>query len=63
MTVDVTPRRCQKFKTRPGETFRWISSTGDSGTVTADQAGLVTVPRLVIKPESKTTLTIRRPGG
>jgi hypothetical protein len=63
MTVDVTPRRCQKFKARPGEKFRWISSAGDSGTVTADQAGLVTVPTVVIKPESKTTLTIRRTGG
>jgi hypothetical protein len=60
MTVDVTPRRCQKFKPEPGERFKWSSSTGGSGTVTADQWGLVTVEKLVIRPGAAAKLTINR---
>jgi hypothetical protein len=59
MMVDVTPRRCQKFKARPGATYRWTTSTGGSGTVTADPWGLVTVAKVVLKPGMATTLTIR----
>ena len=33
MTVDVTPRRCQKFKLKPGTECKWTTSTGASGTV------------------------------
>jgi hypothetical protein len=58
MTVDVTPRRCQKFKPRPSETIRWTSSTGDSGTAVVDAAGLVTVPQLRIRPDEATVLTL-----
>jgi hypothetical protein len=60
MTVDVTPRRCQKYKARPGDSFRWTASTGGSGVVTADEHGLVTVPRVVIQPGKGTTLRIDR---
>ncbi|MHC4915841.1 MAG: prolyl oligopeptidase family serine peptidase [Planctomycetota bacterium] len=60
MTVDVTPRRCQQFKPKPGESFKWSSSTGGSGTVKADANGLVTVEKLVIKPGAATTLTITK---
>jgi len=69
-TVDVTPRRCQAFKPEPGKTCAWenISFADpakpekvDSGALTADKHGLVTVKafkvgaaglgnRLVIKP-------------
>ena len=48
-TMDVTPRRCQRFKAKPGEVFRWTSaraSDGEavqSGTATADRWGLVTL--------------------
>jgi hypothetical protein len=59
MTADVTPRRCQQFKPRPGSTYRWTASTGATGTVVADQWGLVTVPKVVIKPGLATTLTIQ----
>jgi len=59
MTVDVTPRRCQKFKLKPGAECKWTTSTGASGTVAADQWGLVTVPKVVIKAEMGTVLTIQ----
>jgi hypothetical protein len=59
MTADVTPRRCQKFKPKPGDTLRWAASTGESGTVVADRWGLVTVPKVVIRPGEATTLAIQ----
>jgi hypothetical protein len=60
MTVDVTPRRCQNFKAKPGQNFNWTSSLGDKGTVTADKNGLVTVAKLKIKAGEATTLTIAK---
>jgi len=60
MTVDVTPRRCQKFKAKPGQKFKWSSSLGDSGSVTADKNGLVTVSKLKIKAGAATTLSISK---
>src|SRR5262249_19402982 len=58
MTVDVTPRRCQQFKPRPGDQIRWTTSNGDSGTVAADKWGLVTVSRINIKAGKATVLTL-----
>ena len=43
-TVDVTPRRCQHFKAKPGDGFTWSTGGGQSGRVVADRLGLVTVP-------------------
>lgn len=60
MTVDVTPRRCQQFKAKPGEKFTWTASTGEEGEVTADKWGLVTIEKLKIDPGKATTLTITR---
>jgi len=60
MTVDVTPRRCQRFKPKPGEKLTWTSSTGDTGQVVADRWGLVTVEKLKIQPGQPTVLTIAR---
>lgn len=60
MTVDVTPRRTQRFKPVPGERLRWTSSIGDSGEVTVDQWGLVTVERVGIKPAQDTIVTVSR---
>jgi hypothetical protein len=54
--------RCQKFKPRGGDTFRWTSSTAASGMITADKAGLVTVPNVLIKPGTGTRLTIQKVG-
>jgi hypothetical protein len=60
MTVDVTPRRRQQFKPKPGETFRWTNAAGGEGETAADQWGLVTITRVRIKPGEGTTLTISR---
>ncbi len=58
MTVDVTPRRCQKFQAQPGDVFQWTSSTAGSGTVAADKWGLVTIQQVKILPGQETLLTI-----
>ncbi|MEX0718647.1 MAG: hypothetical protein WD066_18785 [Planctomycetaceae bacterium] len=60
MTVDVTPRRCQQFKAKPGDVFRWTNSAGGEGEVTADQWGLVTIEKVKIEPGEATTLVITR---
>jgi hypothetical protein len=60
MTVDVTPRVCQQFKAKPGDKFRWTTSTGDAGASVADLTGLVTVPRAKIKADAQTVVTIVR---
>ncbi len=60
MTVDVTPRRCRKFKAKPGEKFKWANSAGGDGTVAAGENGLVTVAKVKIKPGAETALTISR---
>jgi hypothetical protein len=58
MAVDVTPRRCQKFKPKPGAAFSWTNSAGGAGQVAADQWGLVTIPKVLIKPGATTVLTL-----
>jgi hypothetical protein len=53
-TMDVTPRRCRKFKAKPGEQFFWTNTSAEddrtiaSGKVTADKWGLVTVKQVMI---------------
>jgi len=56
-TVDVTPRRLQRFKPKPGERVHWVnldcSDTANprkiaEGDVAADEHGLVTVPTFVV---------------
>ena len=48
-TVDITPRRCVNFKPQKGRKFRWMNTSLSeneiiqSGEVTADEWGLVTV--------------------
>ena len=58
MTVDVTPRRGQKFKPAPGAKFPWTNTAGGNGEVTADAWGLVTVEKVRIKPGAATVLNI-----
>lgn len=49
-TVDITPRRLQAFRTPPGSVWQWsnrqVPDEGEvqSGTVTADAHGLITIP-------------------
>ena len=57
-TVDVTPRRCQKFAAKPGQVFEWTNTqqpaAGDEsklvakGQATADKNGIVTVEKVVV---------------
>jgi hypothetical protein len=60
MTVDVTPRKCRNFRPRRGEKFRWTNSASGQGEVVADDWGLVTVPKVIIKPRESTVLTITK---
>ncbi len=52
--MDITPRRCQKFKRAPGERFRWTNTllaggkVIQSGTAVADRWGLVTVEKVSV---------------
>lgn len=43
-TVDVTPRRLQRFAVTPGAKFQWRTSSGQAGEVAADAEGLLTIP-------------------
>lgn len=68
--ADVTPRRLQKFKARPGETLRWqtkpVPTRRDTtppapqgGTVIAGPHGVFTIPQVEI-PDGGATLTVTR---
>jgi hypothetical protein len=56
-TVDLTPRRCQRFKPKPGDVISWTSlnlATGaeaHSGRLTADSLGLATIRSLAVTKE------------
>ena len=64
-TMDLTPRRCQKFRPKPGEMFRWTNTSladgkvVQSGTVKADRWGLITVPKAAVT-KAKRRISIRR---
>jgi len=63
-TVDLTPRRCQKFAPKPGQTFQWTNTSvadnqAASGRATADQWGIVTLPKLAIT-KSKNRIGVHR---
>lgn len=60
MTVDVTPRRCQTFRLKAGETVRWTTSDGRSGMATVDAHGLVTVDGVRLAAGVKTLLVLKR---
>ena len=53
-SVDITPWRCQQFKPKPGETFKWTNAAVadgkvvQSGTAKADKWGLVTLPQVTV---------------
>jgi hypothetical protein len=63
-TMDLTPRRCQSFRPKPGEAFEWTYTALDggkvlaSGTVTADRWGLVTLKGLHVA-KGKSRIVIR----
>ncbi len=53
-TVDITPRRCQKLKVKPGEKVKWVCKPSkggkqQTGQATADKHGLVTLEKVRIR--------------
>ena len=64
-TVDVTPRRCQSFKLRPGQECRWTNTSlaekkvVASGTVEAGPWGLATI-RAVTVAKTRNRLCIQK---
>jgi len=64
-TVDVTPRRCQKFAAKAGQKFTWTNTSVKdnkqvaAGTAEADKWGLVTVPKVIVT-KGKNRIVIRR---
>ena len=64
-TADLTPRRCQKFKAKPGEEFRWTSVSladgkqAQAGLAAADAHGLVTIKDLRLT-KAKHRIALRR---
>jgi len=53
VVVDVTPRRLQRFRLRPGERVRWRFGAAE-GEVVADEEAQVTVPALALGLEWQT---------
>ncbi|MFK7988272.1 MAG: hypothetical protein AB8I08_19790 [Sandaracinaceae bacterium] len=65
MTVDVTPRNTQAFHTTAGETVSYTLRRGGgaevaSGTVTADEHGLVTLESVELLPDTVTAIRFTR---
>jgi hypothetical protein len=60
VTVDVTPRRVQAFRCRPGERIRWQIGV-QQGVATADATGAVTVPGVSLDT-AWATLVLTRDG-
>jgi len=60
MMVDITPRRCQRFQPRVGQTVSWTNSAGGSGTGSAGPLGLVTIENVTIPSGQKTILTMTK---
>jgi hypothetical protein len=53
-TVDLTPRRCQAFRAKPGQRFQWANTrlsdnrAVGAGSVSGDEWGLVTIKQLSV---------------
>ena len=68
-TVDLTPRRCQKFKLRRAESFAWrnASLTEDkefqAGSAVADEHGLPTIRKLKVTKARHRVRITRSPAG
>jgi len=65
LVTDLTPRRCQEFKAKPGERFEWVSTRMSddvelqSGHAIADSWGLVTVEGLELSKEKRRVHIVR----
>ena len=62
-TVDITPRRLQRFKLAPGDKVLWTNTQGgrvaQSGELVADRWGLATLPQVQITRQGS-TIELRR---
>ena len=66
-TVDLTPRRCQKFKAKAGAKFTWSNFEPkdkeqkelQSGTAEADSIGLVTLKQITVT-KNRNRITIKK---
>jgi len=62
-TVDLTPRRCRRFKLKPGQAFRWAVTEAEGGKALADGTGkgdawgLATIKQLTV-PKAKVRVVI-----
>jgi hypothetical protein len=67
-TVDLTPRHAKAFRARAGEKFQWTNTAlaGNrplaAGIVTADAAGLVTVPRAAVSKGKNRIAIVKQRG-
>jgi hypothetical protein len=56
-TMTVTPRRCQRFRAKPGANFAWTLAEGEKtvskGTAVANQWGLVTAGRIELTKQPR----------
>lgn len=59
-TADISFRRLRDFRVAPGERIGWTFG-GRRGTVTADENGLVTIPRLRVTTEPTTMTLVKNP--
>lgn len=64
-TVDITPRRLQKLKAKAGQIFTWTNASAgtelQSGEVTADEHGLITLEKVtVMKAKNRISIVRKR---
>jgi pimeloyl-ACP methyl ester carboxylesterase len=52
-TVNVTPRRLQKFPLKPGAAYTWKTGSGESGRQTADADGVLTIQGVRVSTDWK----------
>jgi len=68
-TVDITPRRCQRFRPAAGEVFKWTNrSLADGqaiqqGKMAADRWGLVTLPQVRVHTTGNRIVVEQTTGG
>lgn len=60
LTVDVTPRRLQKFIVKPDEMLNVLIDPGESQQAKADENGLITISGLTISDGKGTRIQIRK---
>ncbi len=60
ITVDVTPRRLQIFRAKPGEMLNVLVNTGESQQVKVDEDGLITILSLTISGRNGTRIQIEK---